>query len=348
MQKEPMQKKLAFYTLGQLAERFSLEFRGDPTVEISGIAALEKARASQASFLENTRYQKYLATTQAGVVVLARAFADECQTNCLISETPYLAYAKIAELFVDRDVPARGIHPSACIDPDAYVDSTAAIGPHVVISKSAHIAAGVVIGAGCYIGSRVQIGQNTLLWPNVSVYHETEIGQACEIKSGAVLGGDGFGFAPTKAGWHKIPQLGRVIIGDKVAIGANTTVDRGSTQDTVIGEGVIIDNQVQIGHNVTVGAFTAIAGCVGIAGSAQIGKHCQIGGGCGIGGHLVIADYVAIAAMSGITKSITQSGQYIGRGGMGVDPLNIWLKLAAKLRGIDKILERIKKLENKQ
>lgn len=343
-----MKKEATSYTLGQLAERFNLELRGNPEVRISGIAPIEKSSAHQASFLENTRYQKYLATTQAGVVVLAKTFVDDCQTNCLISETPYLAYAKIAELFVERDVPAQGVHPLACIDPEAQIDPSAAIGPYVVVSKHASIGANAIIGAGCYIGAHVQIGQGTLLWPNVNVYHGTEIGSSCEIKSGAVLGGDGFGFAPTKTGWHKIPQLGRVIIGDKVAIGANTTVDRGSTQDTIIGEGAIIDNQVQIGHNVTIGAFTAIAGCVGIAGSAQIGKHCQIGGGCGIGGHLVIADYVGIAAMSGITKSITQPGQYIGRGGMGVEPLNVWLKLAAKLRGIDKILERIKNLENKQ
>lgn len=338
---------LKSYTLKQLAERFHLELRGNPEVKISGIAPLEKANAHQASFLENTRYQKYLTETQAGVVVLAKAFADQCRTNCLVSDTPYLDYAKIAELFVERDIPVRGIHPSACIDPEAYVDSSASIGPHVVINKHAHIGANVIIGAGCYIGARVKIGAETLLWPNVSVYYDTYIGQSCEIKSGAVLGGDGFGFAPTKAGWHKIPQLGKVIIGDKVSIGANTTVDRGSTHDTIIGNGVIIDNQVQIAHNVSIGDNTAIAGCVGIAGSTHIGKHCQIGGGCGIGGHLMIADYVAIAAMSGITKSITKPGQYIGRGGMGVEPLNTWLKLAAKLRGIEKILERIKKLENK-
>lgn len=343
-----MQKINKSYTLGQLSEKFGLELRGDPRVEISGIAPIENADVHQASFLENTRYQKYLAETNAGVVVLSKTYADQCGTNSLISETPYLAYAKIAELFVESDVPARGIHPSAQIDPDASIDPSAAIGPFVVISKHANIGANVIIGAGSYIGSRVQIGADTLLWPNVSIYHDTEIGQACEIKSGAVIGGDGFGFAPTKAGWHKIPQLGKVILSDKVSVGSNTTIDCGSTQDTFIGIGVKIDNQVQIGHNVSIGEHTAIAGCVGIAGSTQIGKHCQIGGGCGIGGHLIITDYVAIAAMSGITKSISKSGQYIGRGGMGVEPLGIWLKLAAKLRGIDKVLQRIKALEDRK
>lgn len=335
------------YTLGQLAERFSLELRGDAGVEISGIAPIEKAQGHHVSFLENTRYEKFLAETKAGVVVLSKAFAEKSKTNVLISETPYLAYAKIAELFVEGDALPRGIHASAVIDPEAEVDSSAAIGPHVVISKHARIAANVVIGAGCYIGSRVSIGANTILWPNVSVYYDTEIGQACEIKSGAVLGGDGFGFAPTKTGWHKIPQLGKVLIGDNVSIGANTTVDRGSTQDTIISMGAKIDNQVQIAHNVFIGEHTAIAGCVGVAGSTRIGKHCQVGGGCGIGGHLTITDYVAIAGMSGITKSIDKSGQYIGRGGMGVETLGSWLKLAAKLRGIDKIIERIKKIEEK-
>lgn len=335
------------YTLGELSEKFGLELRGDSSLKVSGIAPIEKAQSHQVSFLENTRYQKYLESTQAGVVILAKIYAESCKTNCLISETPYLSYAKIAELFVEKDIPERGIHPTACIDPSAHIENSVAIGPYVVIGKDVHIAANVVIGAGCYIGSRVQIGENTLLWPNVTIYSDTEIGRECEIKSGAVLGGDGFGFAPTKTGWHKIPQLGRVILKDKVSVGSNSTIDCGSTQDTVIGFDVKIDNQVQIAHNVSIGDFTAIAGCVGIAGSTHIGKQCQIGGGCGIGGHLVIADNVAIAAMSGITKSIDKPGQYIGRGGMGVEPLTIWLKLAAKLRGIDKIIERIKKLEEK-
>lgn len=342
-----MQKATKLYTLGQLSEKFQLELRGDPSVQVSGISPIEKANAHHVSFLENTRYQKYLAETKAGVVVLSKIYADQCKTNYFISETPYLAYAKIAELFVEKDIPERGIHPTACVEASADIDPSAAIGPYVVIGKEARIAANVVIGAGCYIGSRVQIGEDTLLWPHVTIYQDTDIGRACEIKSGAVLGGDGFGFAPTKTGWHKIPQLGKVIVGDRTSIGSNTTIDCGSTQDTIIGFDVKIDNQVQIAHNVSIGDYTAIAGCVGIAGSTHIGKHCQIGGGCGIGGHLVITDYVAIAAMSGITKSITSSGQYIGRGGMGVEPLNVWLKLAAKLRGIDKIIERIKKLEDK-
>ena len=342
-----MKKEIKCYTLGQLSEKFGLELHGDSNIQVSGIAPIEKANAHQVSFLENTRYQKYLADTNAGVVVLSKAYAEQCKTNYLVSETPYLAYAKIAELFVEKDIPERGIHPTACVDASAEIDSSVAIGPYVVIGKEVRIAANVIIGAGCYIGSRVQLAENTLLWPNVTLYSDTEIGRDCEIKSGAVIGGDGFGFAPTKTGWHKIPQLGKVIVGDKVSIGSNTTIDCGSTQDTIISNGVIIDNQVQIGHNVFIGENTAIAGCVGVAGSTHIGKHCQIGGGCGIGGHMVIADYVAIAAMSGITKSITSSGQYIGRGGMGVEPLNIWLKLAAKLRGIDKIIERIKKLEDR-
>ena len=342
-----MNKEIKSYTLGQLSEKFGLELHGDANIQVSGIAPIENAKAHQASFLENTRYQKYLAETQAGVVVLSKQYAHECKTNYLISETPYLAYAKIAELFVEKDVPECGIHPTACVDSSAEIDPSVAIGPYVVIGKEVRIAANVIIGAGCYIGSRVQIGENTLIWPHVNIYHDTEIGRECEIKSGAVLGGDGFGFAPTKAGWHKIPQLGKVILGDKVSVGSNTTIDCGSTQDTVIGFDVKIDNQVQIAHNVSIGDYTAIAGCVGIAGSTHIGKHCQIGGGCGIGGHLMIADYVAIAAMSGITKSITSPGQYIGRGGMGVEPLSIWLKLAAKLRGIDKILQRIKALEDR-
>lgn len=342
-----MQKEAKSYTLTQLADRLGLEFRGNPNLEIFGIAPIETAQANQACFLENSRYEKYLANTQAGLVVLKPDFLEACKTNCLISESPYSAYAKMAKLFEIQIDSVPGIHATALIHSSAEIHESAMIGPHVVIEKNVKIGPDVIIGAGCYLGQEVEIAASTRLWPKVSVYHQTIIGRFCEIKSGAVLGGDGFGFAPTKSGWLKIPQLGRVVIHDKVSIGANTSIDRGSTQDTIIGPGVIIDNQVQIAHNVSIGENTAIAGCVGIAGSTHIGKNCQIGGGCGIAGHLVIADGVAIAAMSGITKSIDKPGQYIGRGGMGVDPLNIWLKLAAKLRGIDKILDRIKKIEEK-
>lgn len=333
------------YTLGDLALRFNLELRGDPEVAIRGMASIEKAHAGDASFVENSRYQKYLEETQASVVIVSPALADRCQTNVLISPTPYLAYAQIADLFHATTIVTAGIHVSASIDPTACIAPTAMIGPYVVIAANVQVAADVVIHAGCSIGACSEIGAGTLLEANVSIAPAVMIGQACTIKSGAVLGGDGFGFVPTATGWHKIPHLGRVIVGDHVAIGSNTTIDRGSTQDTVIASHVIIDNQVQIAHNVVVGEFTAIAGCVGIAGSTRIGRRCQIGGGCGIGGHLTIADEVAIAAMSSITKSITEPGQYIGRGGLGVERLSIWLKLAAKLRGIDKILQRIKKLE---
>lgn len=319
------------YRLDDLAKRFDLSLFGEESIEIHGIASLADAGAGQIAFLDNPKYQKFLATTQASAVVLSQEHASACSTNKLITNNPYLAYAKIATLFAPNLRPTAGIHPTAVIADSATVHPSASIGPHVVIEEQAEIGANVIVRANCVIGQSVVIGDDSMLWPNVSIFYGVHVGKRCEIYSGVVIGSDGFGFAPSQEGWFKIPQLGTVIIGDDVSIGSNTTIDRGSTLNTVIGNGVKLDNLIQIAHNVNIGDHTVVAGCTGIAGSTTIGKHCQIGGGAGIAGHITITDYVGIAGMSPITKSIHQSGQYIARG-MGVETLPTWLKFVAKLR----------------
>jgi UDP-3-O-[3-hydroxymyristoyl] glucosamine N-acyltransferase len=197
--------------------------------------------------------------------------------------------------------------------------------------------------AGCSIGERTTIGENTRLYPNVTVYHGCIIGSHVIVHSGVVIGSDGFGFAMEEGRWLKIPQIGRVVIGDHVDIGANTTIDRGALDDTVIEEGVIMDNQIQVAHNVHIGAHTVIAGCVGIAGSATIGKYCRIGGGAGIVGHLQIADKVEISSFTLISKSITEPGSYVG-----VYPFSKndeWRHNAVHLRHLDDLVKRVKVLE---
>lgn len=334
----------ATYTLGELAEKYSLTLIGDACVKIRNIAPLQEAKEGDISFLDNVKYRKFLAGTKASAVVVAKEFAKEGQGNFLVTNQPYLEFAKITDLFAYQLNAKAGIHPTATISQDADIHVTATIGPNVVIEDGARIGKGVIIKANCFIGEKAVIGDNTLLWPNVNIAHHCQLGKGCEIFSGAVIGCDGFGFAPTDTGWFKVPQLGRVIIGDDVTVGANTSIDRGSTNDTVIANGVKLDNQIQIAHNVFIGEHTAIAACAGIAGSTKIGKHCQIGGGSGISGHLDICDYVGIAGASTILKSIKSPGHYSGRG-LGVLSLKDSLKNAVRLNKIDKLYERVAELE---
>lgn len=200
-----------------------------------------------------------------------------------------------------------------------------------------------MIGAGCYVGENVVVGSHARLYPRVVIYHDCLIGDNLIAHSGAVIGSDGFGIAMDEGHWIKIPQIGRVVIGNDVEIGANTTVDRGALDDTVIEDGVKLDNQIQVAHNVRIGAHTAIAGCVGIAGSTTIGRYCRIGGSAGILGHLQIADHVEIAAFTLIGKSIREAGSYTG-----IFPFaktEDWRKNTVHLRHLDDLAKRIKTLE---
>ena len=202
---------------------------------------------------------------------------------------------------------------------------------------------GTIIGAGSVLQRGVSIGENTRLAPNVTLCHDVEIGDNVMLHPGVVIGADGFGIANDKGKWIKIPQIGRVIIGNHVEIGANTTIDRGALEDTIIGQGVKLDNQIQIGHNVIVGDNTVIAGCTGIAGSTIIGENCIIGGGVGISGHLKIADGVIITGMTMVTKSLTKAGVYSS--GIPAEPTAQWHKNVVRYRQMDKLSLRVKKLE---
>ena len=298
------------YTLSQIAELLGAELDGDGAWEISKIATLANAQSGHIAFLANKKYRSQLSDTQAGAVILSAADAEYYQGNKLIVANPYVCYAKLAQLLDTTPRSASsGIHPSAVIHPDATVASTAAVAANAVIEAGAVIGDNVQIGANCFIGENTKIGNGTKLWANVSVYHDVEIGNDCLFQSSSVIGSDGFGYANDKGQWIKIPQLGRVIISDKVEIGAGTTVDRGAIDDTIIHSNVIIDNQCQIAHNVEIGSGTAIAGCTVIAGSTTIGKNCQIAGLVGINGHIDICDGVILTGMSMVTKAITEPGQ---------------------------------------
>jgi UDP-3-O-[3-hydroxymyristoyl] glucosamine N-acyltransferase len=213
-----------------------------------------------------------------------------------------------------------------------------------VIADHVTIGPNVVIGANSVIGECSEIGEDTYISPNVTIYHKTVIGKRVLISSGTVLGSDGFGVAKNKGVWHKVPQLGRVVIEDDVEIGANCAIDRGAIEDTIVRRGVKLDNHIQIGHNVRIGENTAMAALVGICGSTEIGKNCLIGGQTGFAGHIQVADNVVVTGGSGVTSSIHEPGIY-SSGMPGVVTNREWKRNNARIHRLDKLIERVKELE---
>lgn len=337
--------KSIVFTLGELADRLGAAVRGATDKSIYGLATLQDAGPEQLSFLANPQYRKYLAQTQAAAVLLTAADAEGYQGDALIVANPYLAYAELSHLFDRKPKASPGIHPSAVVADDAQVDPSASIGAYVVIESGARIGADVSIGAHCFIGARSSIGESGWLAPRVTLYHDVTIGRRVVIQSGAVIGGEGFGFANEKGVWQKIAQIGGVTIGDDVEIGANTTIDRGALADTQIGLGVKLDNQIMIAHNVQIGDHTAMAGCCGISGSTKIGSHCMIAGGVGMVGHIEVCDNVFVTGMTMVTRSITEPGSYSS--GTAMQTAADWRKSAARIRQLDDMARRLQQLEKR-
>jgi UDP-3-O-[3-hydroxymyristoyl] glucosamine N-acyltransferase len=231
------------------------------------------------------------------------------------------------------------LHPSAAIDPSARIDASASVGPFVAVGARTRIGAGCVVGPGCTIGEDCDIGNGCELDARVTLVTRVRLGQRVRIHPGAVLGADGFGLAMDAGRWIKVPQLGGVRIGDDCEIGANTCIDRGALDDTVLEEDVRLDNQIQVGHNVHIGAHTAMAGCSAVAGSARIGRYCLIGGGAGVLGHLEICDRVTVTAMSLVTHSIREPGEYSS--GTPLTDNRTWRKNAARFKQLDTIARRL-------
>jgi len=336
-------------SLRELAELLDAEYVGDPAAEtntVRSLASLRAAREDELTFLAREDYVKYLPECRAAAVIVSDKFQIACSIPLLKVKNSYLAYAKASSLFKGRPQVQSGIHPSAVIHPSVKMDSSVYVGPHVVIDSGASLGAGSIIHSGCVIGTQAKIGVNCVLHANVTLYDGVRLGDRVLIHSGAVVGADGFGFAPKpEGGWQKIHQLGAVSIGNDVEIGANTTIDRGAIEDTVIEEGVIIDNQVQIAHNVHIGKNTAIAACTGIAGSTNIGANCTIAGAVGIVGHLTIVDNVHITAMTLVTGSIDKPGSYSS--GTNLLPSKEWRRCAVRFGQLDEMARRLKALEKK-
>ncbi|QTF58289.1 UDP-3-O-(3-hydroxymyristoyl)glucosamine N-acyltransferase [Stutzerimonas frequens] len=333
----------AVFALGQLAEVLGGSLRGDAAQVIDGLATLQEAGPTQLSFLANAQYRKYLSTSRAAAVLLSAEDAGSFGGSAIVVSDPYLAYARASHLFETRPTVRAGVHPTAIVADDADVDASASVGAYVVIESGAVIEKDVVIGAQSFIGARCRIGEGGRLAPRVTLYHDVLIGKRVVIQSGAVIGGEGFGFAKEKGAWQKIAQIGGVRIGDDVEIGSNTTIDRGALSDTLIGNGVKLDNQIMIAHNVQVGDNTAMAGCAGISGSTKIGRNCMIAGGVGMVGHIEVCDNVFVTGMTMVTRSITEPGSYSS--GTAMQSAADWRKSAARIRQLDDMARRLQQLE---
>lgn len=334
--------------LGAIAEHLGAELAGDPSLRIEGLAPLESAGPAEIAFLANPKYAADLSGSRAGAVLVAPAARDAALARgaALVVPDPYVAFARLTQWWAARARPAApaGVHPTAVVDPTARLGAGVSVGPGAVVEAEAVLGDGVAVGALAFVGRGSTVGAGSRLHARASVLHGSVLGERVVVGTGAVVGGDGFGFAPTCDGpYEKIEQLGRAVLEDDVDVGCNTTVDRGALGDTVIGRGTKIDNLVQIAHNVTIGEHTVIAGCTGIAGSTTIGARCRIGGGVGIAGHIRIADGTTLLGATQVTRTIAKPGVYGGP--FPFDDNAAWEKNAATLRKLYLLRQRVVALE---
>jgi len=283
------------------------EIEGNPDVEIVNISKIEEGKPGTLSFLSNPKYEKYIYETQASIVLVNKGFKPEKPVSATLIrvENAYDAFASLLELYQQAKPQKNGIHKLASVHEGAVIGENVYIGDFTVVESSAKIGNNSKIYPQVYVGEGVEIGENSLIYPGVKIYEGCKIGNNCIIHSGAVIGADGFGFAPQPdKTYKKIPQIGIVTIGDNVEIGANTCIDRATMGATVIATGVKLDNLIQVAHNVEIGANTAIAAQVGISGSAKIGKNNVFAGQAAVVGHITIGNDVKVGGQSGIMRDV--------------------------------------------
>lgn len=331
------------YKLSELVERFGGYLVGEDRY-ICGISSTDIATNEQITFLTDDKYKVHLQECRAGAIILAEKNMSLTSISKIITDNPYLYFSQVSTLFYPAKTLEIGVRKTAVIDPSTTIGSDAAILDNVVIGKNCCIGNNCQIYPNVVIGDNVVIGNNVKIYPNVTIYAKVKIGDSCTFHSGCVIGSDGFGYAKdNRKEYHKIPQVGGVIIGNKVEIGANTTIDCGAIEPTIIADGVIIDNLVQVGHNVKIGKHSAIAANVGIAGSTTIGNYCTLAGGAGINGHIDICDHAVVGGSSNILKSITKPDLYFGI--YPAMPYKEWATSAVNLKNLSKLQQKVKDLE---
>ena len=288
--------------LSEIAALLGLPLRGDD-VEIRGVNTLEAAGPDEVSFLANPKYAPLLASTRAGAVIVHPEHTD-VPRRALVSSHPYRDFGRVLALFARPQGSFAGVSPLACVDPKAELCSGVTLYPFVFVGPRARIEDGAVLFPGVYVGEECVVGEGAVIYPNAVLMAGTCVGKGCIVHPGAVLGADGFGFARGESGIQKIPQVGRVVLGDNVEVGANAAIDRAVLDRTSIGDGTKIDNLVQIGHNVRVGRNCFLVSQVGISGSTTLGDNCTLAGQVGVAGHLNIGDNVTIGPQSGVPRDI--------------------------------------------
>ena len=327
----------------------TVEVRGDGAVEITGLGPIDTATAGQITHLSGVAYRRYLHETKASAVLLRDSDAVGCPAVAVVVPDPYVALALVSQLFDDAPRLAAGVDATATVDPAARLDPSAAVGANASIAADVVLGPRVEIGTGSRVGEGTRIGADCVVHPNATLYHGVTLGERCVIHSGAVIGADGFGFAPDERGrWVAIAQLGGVTLGNDVVVGACSTIDRGAITATVVRDGVKIDNQVQIGHNCDIGEHTLICGRVGIVGSTKIGRHCVFAGGAGVAGDhpITICDNVQVASVTTISRSIDTPGVYAGS--VLHNTVQRWRRNAVRFAELDDIAKRLARLEKER
>jgi len=331
-------------TLKELAAELGGDLVGDETTVIRGVAGIREAQEGDLTFLANSRYEGYLDETRASAVICSRAPRD-CRVPLIQVDNPYLAYQKVVRVF-RPELPrqATGVHPSAVVAPDALIDPDASIGAYCVIESGAAVGARSVLMPGAYLGHHASIGEDTFLYARVTVREDCVIGSRCILQPGVVIGSDGFGFAFDAGRYHKVPQVGNVVIGNDVEVGANTTIDRATTHSTIIGDGSKIDNLVQIGHNVIIGKHCIVVAQVGISGSTELEDYVTVGGQAGLVGHIKVGARAMIGAQSGVPRSVDPDTVVTGYPAM---PHSAWKRLQALIHRLPQLFQRTKQLETR-
>ncbi len=331
-------------TLEELALELNGEVVGDGSIAIRGVAGIREAMPGDITFVANSRYDAYLTETRASAVIISRN-APQTPVALIKVDNPYLAFQRAVVLFrPDIYRPAPGVHPSATVSPEATVGEGASIGPHCVVERGATLGERAVLMSGCYLGVNAAVGADSYLYPHVTVREECTLGARCTVHPGAVIGSDGFGFALDAGRYHKVPQVGVVVVGDDVEIGANVTIDRATTDATRIGHGTKIDNLVQIGHNVVIGDHCIVVAQVGISGSTRLEDYVTVAGQAGLAGHIVIGRGAQIGGQSGVSKSVRAGTQVFGTPAL---PFMLFKRINAYIKRLPDLFQRARTLEER-
>jgi UDP-3-O-[3-hydroxymyristoyl] glucosamine N-acyltransferase len=331
----------------EIAQLINGIVEGDESVTVSKLAKIEEGTPGALSFLSNPKYTHHIYQSQASIVIVARGFvAEQAVKPTLIRvDDPYLAFARLLELYNQIKLNKTGISEHAYISPTAKLGKDVYLGPFVFVGEGAVIGDNAKLYPHCYIGDNTKIGSNTTLFAGVKVYSDNVIGNHCVIHAGVVIGADGFGFAPlADSNYMKIAQIGNVIIEDQVEIGANTTIDRATLGSTILRKGVKLDNLIQIAHNVEIGENTVMAAQSGVAGSGKVGRNCMIAAQVGIVGHLTVGNNVKIAGQSGVSSNVKDDSVIFGSPAFDAGK---YKKAYIHFRNLQKIVDKVDELEKK-